>query len=56
MGQCNVGVALWRRDPDPPTAGFNALIYHYPEAKLVDVETQAAILIASKIMMKSRQR
>ena len=24
------------------------LIYHYPEAKLVDVETQAAILIANK--------
>jgi hypothetical protein len=48
LGQCNVGVAVWRRDLDPPTAGFNALIYHYPEAKLVDVETQAAILIANK--------
>ena len=24
LGQCDVGVAVWRRDLDPPTAGFNA--------------------------------
>src|SRR5258706_10477377 len=46
--QCQVGAPIRGRDLDPALAAFQAVIDDQFETQLVDVESQATVLIANK--------